>query len=316
MKVLSLSEIEEAINYEHILKKIEDGLVAYTKKEASLAPVSFLHFHDLPADVHIKAGASRHTEYYVVKIASSFYRNPEKGLPSSNGMMALFSKNTGELVAVLHDEGKLTDIRTGIAGAIATKHIGPKCVEQIGIIGTGTQARHQLHALQCVTSCTKVLVWGRDPKKGGVFLNDFKNSPFQIQYVSDLQKVVSECNLLITTTPSSSPLLFGEDIMPGTHITAVGTDGKGKQELDASVFEVAEHIVVDSFSQCSEYGDLSYATNKTQARAKELGQVISNPLLRTSQSITVADLTGIAIEDLMIAQAVYEQVEGVVKAPR
>ncbi len=112
-------------------------------------------------EVHIKYGYLEQDEYYVIKIASGFYDNPKIGLSSSNGLMLLFSQQTGELLSILLDEGYLTDTRTAVAGAIAAKHLAPKNVSRIGIVGTGTRARLQLEYLKQVTDCRQVLAWGR-----------------------------------------------------------------------------------------------------------------------------------------------------------
>lgn len=300
MRVYTLQEIEKAIDIPHLIGEIEKGLVLYSEKKTQVSPVGFLKFAG--GDVHIKSGCINGEGDYVVKIASGFYDNPKRGLPSSDGLMLLFSQETGQLKAILLDEGRLTDLRTGIAGAICAKYLSPKRVDKIGIIGTGIQAREQLKALQYVSECRTVLVYGRDPAKALAFASDPLLSAFNISPVKTIDELAEACQLIVTTTPSSKPLLFAHQIRPGTHITAVGADHKGKQEVDASVFEMADLIVVDSFLQCSEYGDYSYAK---QCPCLELGELIKHPRARAEGAITIADLTGVAVEDLQIAGGVY-----------
>ncbi len=134
-----------------LIPGIEAAFVAYSAGRAVVPPVGELLLPDVQADVHIKYGYIAGEPYYVIKIASGFYQNPEKGLPSSNGLMLVFRRATGELAAILLDEGLLTDLRTGAAGAVAAKHLAPKTVRRIGIVGSGTQARHQLRMLKAVT---------------------------------------------------------------------------------------------------------------------------------------------------------------------
>lgn len=191
---------------------------------------------------------------YVVKIASGFYENPALGLASSNGAMLLFSQKTGELIAILLDEGRLTDLRTGLAGAIAAKYLAPSSITKIGIIGTGTQAKEQLFHLQYVTSCRDVLIWGRDPIKAKIFASDPNLKNFSTSIARNIEELTQNCNLIVTTTPSSNPLIFAHQLQPGTHITALGADDVGKQELDASVFARADLIVVDSLTCPSREG--------------------------------------------------------------
>jgi ornithine cyclodeaminase len=296
VKIYTKYEIENACDMPVLMQAIEEGFQLASAGKAIHAPVSFLNFESPKADVHIKSGAFLNGDMYVIKIASGFYGNPLQGLPSSNGAMLLFSQKTGELLAILHDEGRLTDIRTGLTGAIAAKYLAPPLVNKIGILGTGTQAKEQLRHLKY----KDVLVWGRDPQKTAQFAKDFN-----VTAVSTIEEITDQCQLIVTTTPASKPLLFGHQIKPGTHITAVGADGKGKQELDSSVFECADLIVVDSLSQCTSYGDLSHAKNIDLSKVVELG----NPIQREPHWITVADLTGTAISDLQVAKAILKALE-------
>jgi ornithine cyclodeaminase len=125
MKIYTKHEIEQAIDIPYFIEEIEKGLCLASQGKFSNALVSFMHFEAPRGDVHIKSGAFLEDEMYVVKIASSFYDNPRLGLPSSQGAMLLFSQKTGELVAILLDEGRLTDLRTGLAGAIGAKYLAP-----------------------------------------------------------------------------------------------------------------------------------------------------------------------------------------------
>lgn len=310
MKIYTKNEIAKAIDIPFLMQEIEDGLRLASNGKALTAPVSFMHFESPKGDVHIKSGALIDGEIYVVKIASGFYNNPILGLPSSNGAMLLFSQKTGELIAILLDEGLLTDLRTGLAGAIAAKYLAPR-VTKIGIIGTGTQAKEQLFHLQHVTPCRDVLVWGRDRFKAQKFASDPYLKAFHIVVSQSIEELTQNCNLIVTTTPSSKPLLFGQQLRPGTHVTAVGADDLGKQELDASVFQYADLIAVDSFEQCSSYGDLSHAPLVDLKRVFELGKLMQEPPKREPHWITIADLTGLAIEDLQIAKAIYKRLDSV-----
>ena len=135
---------------------------------------------------------------------------------------------------------------------------------------------------------------------------------WKIDVAKDINQLTAACNLIVTTTSSSKPLLLAHQIRPGTHITAVGTDDIGKQELDPEIFVKANRIVVDSRSQCTQFGDVSYAIRQNLIKGEqlvELGEVIENSAYgRNSETeITVADLTGLAIQDLEIAALVFNQ---------
>ena len=310
MKILSREQIEKVLSIPKILKAIEQGFILYSQGEVVIPPIGSLHFNQPPGDCHIKYGYSKKGKYYVVKIASGFYENPKYGVPSNNGLVLLFDKQTGNPACILLDEGYLTDIRTAAAGHVAAKFLAPKNVACVGIVGTGAQAYYQLKFLSSAIQCRKVMIWGRDIEKAKKLAKHPDLNTWTIEASKDLEQLVSECNLIVTTTTSSHPLLFAELVKPGTHITAVGADDVGKQELDEKIFVKADKVIVDSRSQCAAFGDVSYALKKGLIELEklvELGEVLTNPSLgRTSDNqITVCDLTGIAIQDLQIAESVF-----------
>ena len=151
------------------------------------------------------------------------------------------------------------------------------------------------------------MLWGRDRIKANKFASDPYLKTFHITVSQSIEEITQNCNLIVTTTPSSKPLLFGHQIRPGTHITAVGADDAGKQELHESVFSCADLIIADSLLQCASYGDLSHAKKTDLNSVIELGKWLQDPQKRESHWITVADLTGLAIEDLQVAKAVYRK---------
>ncbi len=310
MKIIHLTKIKQILQSIDIIPAIEEGFVAYSKGNAIIPPVGELLFKEPPGDVHIKYGYILGNDFYLVKIASGFYDNPKLNLPSSNGLMLLFSQKTGLPLAILLDEGYLTDLRTAAAGAICAKYLAPKHVSQIGIIGTGTQARLQLLFLKKVVQCTQVKVWGRDKKNLLHFQEDMEKEGFKIQTTQQVEDITSTCNLIVTTTSAASPILFSRQIKAGTHITAVGADTIHKQELEESIFGRADVIVADSISQCVERGDISHAIRKkiiNEDKISELGNIISvQSRGRISDNqLTIADLTGLAVQDIQIAKIIY-----------
>ena len=309
-KMMTWSEMEPLLENIDVIGAMEEGFRAYSNGLAVIPPVGELCFDHPPGDVHIKYGYLRTGAYYVVKIASGFYDNPKLGLPSSQGLMLLFSKKTGQIAAVLLDEGRLTDIRTGAAGAVAARYLGPKEISQIGIIGTGIQARVQLEYLERVTDCRKVMVWGRSEEHTHAYARDVTARGFEARVADDAKTLAESCNLIVTTTPSREPLLQNDWIRPGTHITAVGADSPEKQELDSAILGRADVVVADSISQCLLRGEINRAITSghlKEERVVELGAVLADTSTGRvdPEQITVADLTGVAVQDLQIAAAVY-----------
>jgi ornithine cyclodeaminase len=318
-RVYSRAELLAAIHPAELIQAVEDGFAAYSRGEVVVPPVGHLDFDQPPGDCHIKYGYIRGDDAFTVKIATGFYRNPERGLPSSNGVVLVFSSRTGELLAILQDEGCLTDLRTAAAGAVAAKYLAPSKVECIGIVGAGTQARLQLEFLKEVTSCRRVLLWARSAERAAAFQAAFHTAfnaafhmdGFQIELASTVAELALRSQLIVTTTPARHWLLGAGDVQPGTHITAVGADGGGKQELDPRLFARAL-CAVDSRKQCAQFGDSSYAIQEgliALGDLIELGEIVQNRSLgrKDAAQITIADLTGVAVQDIQIAKLALQR---------
>lgn len=305
--ILPLDEIKRRIDLETLMADIERGFQWLSEGRTVVPPVGYLAF-DPPAagDVHIKYGYVRGDDYYVVKIASGFAGNVARGLPVTNGLMLLFRQATGELAAILLDEGYLTEVRTAVAGAIAARYLAPRSVTRIGIVGTGSQARFQLRMLPLVSACRDVTVWGRNDERLAEIAREMTGEGFRVETTRDMSRLAATCNLIVTTTSARAPLLDVTDVQPGTHITAMGADAPGKQELDPRLVARADVVAADSLSQCVDHGELSHAVQAgllDPGRVVELGQLIAAraPARTGDEQITIADLTGVAVQDLQIA---------------
>jgi len=310
-KVLQLDEIKRLIDVPRLIKEIESGFVLYSEGQVVVPPVGFLHFDEPPGDVHIKYGYVINDESYVLKIASGFYDNAALGLPVSDGLLLVFSQKTGELQQILLDKCWLTDMRTAAAGAVAAKHLAPKQVDNIGIVGTGVQARMQLELLKNVVDCRSCYIWGRDPQKVDRMIAELHDTGLRIRPAADLDELTRKCNLIITTTSAKQALIRSEHIQRGTHITAMGSDDHGKQELEAALLAKADLVIADSISQCVDHGECFHAVKDNVLKEDaivELGNVIKHPELGRSSDdqITIADLTGVAIQDIQIAKMVSQ----------
>ena len=307
--ILKIDEIKSLLKDVDINQAMEIGFKAYSNGQSVVPPVGELLFNNPPGDVHIKYGYILDDDYYVIKIASGFYENPSLGIASGQGLMLLFKQQTGQLVALLLDDGYLTDIRTAAAGALAAQYFAPKNVRAIGIIGTGVQAKLQLEHLQTQTDCKRVWLWGRNLQKAEKIKDELK-SYFDIQIAADPKEVAQHCQLIVTTTPSETPLLQRDDLQPGTHITAVGSDTGTKQELAGEILAHADLVVADSLSQSASRGEVFQAVKLGLLSPKnvtELGKAIQDSQLQRSSDdqLTVVDLTGVAVQDIMIAKSVF-----------
>ena len=292
-----------------VVSAMEEGFIAYSNGKTVVPPVGELIFEEGKGETHIKYGYIKEDDYYVVKIASGFAGNTALGLPTSQGVMLLFSQKTGGIVAVLLDEGSLTDIRTAAAGALVSKYFAPKKVKAIGIVGTGLQAELQLKFLKRYVDCRTVWVWGRSTEKAKKYKEKL-GGEYDIRVAKTTSELARNCNLIITTTPAHSALISAQDVQAGTHITAMGSDTPHKQELDAEILAKADLVIADSIPQSKSRGEIYQAVTKgsiAHEKVVELGAAIQNKDLQriNDQQISVADLTGVAVQDIMITKAVY-----------
>lgn len=311
--VLGLPEIRRALAGFDPIPAMEAAFRAYSEGRAVVPSPGELLFDAPPGDAHIKFGYIRGGNCFLVKVAAGFYENARQGLPSSTGLVLLFSRMTGLPAAVLLDEGWLTNLRTAAAGAVAAKYLAPRHVEAIGVIGTGVQARLQVQLLAAVTACREIVAWGRSGTGLSSYIADMTAGGYRVSAAHDAADVARRANLLVTATPATAPLLRADSVRPGTHITAVGADSAEKNELEPAVLAKAGIVVGDSLAQCRTRGEIHRALAAGAISADkpiELGQVIIDPVKgrRADDQITVADLTGVAVQDIMIAEAVLQAV--------
>lgn len=314
MKIYHLEQLQAIQDLRFLIPKIEEGFIAYSSNKVNMPPVCHMHFSEPSGDLHVKCASTKEEDDYVVKIASCFPENSKLDLPSIQGMMLLFDRKSGMPKVLFLDEGYMTHLRTAAAGAICAKYLAPKHPGAIGIIGAGQQARFQLKFLSYVTDCKDVWIWAPNRSACEKFRQDESLKPFTIHIASSAKEVAQHCRLIVTATPSTQPLLLAQDILEGSHITAVGADRPGKQELDPGILKLADRLIVDSRNQCFSYGETSHALNTgliSKDHINEIGEVIVGTKSgRTSDSeITVADLTGLGIQDLKIALAFREKLE-------
>lgn len=208
MIILSRPEIEALIDLDHALAAVEAAYIAASDGRAVMPPVGYLAFPDKDGDCHIKYGHIAGDPAFVVKVAAGFYGNPAIGLPTSNGVMLVLSAETGTLEAILLDEGFLTDLRTGLGGAIATRALCRPDARRVGIAGTGIQARWQVRCLQQAMPGTQFsfTIWRRSEDKARETANALKAEGIDVLVSSGLERLCRDAEIIITTTPSREPL--------------------------------------------------------------------------------------------------------------
>ena len=308
---LSKTEIVANFDFGTAVDAIKDSYIAASNKAVTLPPVGHIEFPQSNGDCHIKAGHIHGQRAFVIKIATGFYNNPKQGLPSSNGMMVVFSAMTGEPLAVLNDEGWLTDMRTGIGGALATRALSRPDAQRVLILGTGLQCLFQAECLENLSpEPLDYVIWGRSMQKAEVAAKQLVGLGLKARSVENLQDAVANAEIIITTTPSTKPLIAADWVRPGTHITAIGADCLGKQELETGLVLKADLAVCDLIGQSLDHGEFQHAQSSGKlSNLVELGQILSetHPGRPAKNAITISDLTGIAPQDIAITGAVLNE---------
>ena len=286
---------------------VEAAFAALGRGGVVMPPVLHLDLPERNAEMDVKTAYVPGLPSMALKVSTGFFDNPKRGLPSLSGMMTLISAETGRVEAVLLDNGYLTDVRTALAGGIAADRLARADARIAGIVGTGLQARLQLEALRLVRPVEQVLVWGRDPAKAEALARGLEAELGLPVAAVPLERAVREADVVVTTTAAREPLLMAEWLHPGLHITAMGSDAPGKQELAPEVLGRADRVVVDRRSQCERLGELRGAlaagTVSPDRPIDELGEIVAGlkPGRRSAEEITVCDLTGTGAQDTAIA---------------
>jgi len=312
--LLTKEQIESILTMEDTIKVVEEGFKAFNSGRAVIPFPLGLEIRENRGEVHIKPGYLKGSDKYCIKIASGFYDNPKIGLPSSGGMILLFDARTGAPRSLLVDRGFITDMRTAGAGALATRCLAKKSVEAVAVIGTGLQARLQIEALSKVRDFRVLKVWGRTLANVERYVEDMRQKlKAEILPVGSAEEAVRNSEVVVTATTSTSPLVKKEWVDKGMHITAMGADSPEKQELETGVLGLADKIVVDSVKQCVKLGEVHHAVDDGTISVEDIHAELGEILLglksgrSSEEEITVCDLTGIAVQDVVTSQLVYER---------
>lgn len=308
IQIVTEAELRAAVPLDlTMVDVIERAFAILATGEVVMPPILSMDLPQVNGEVDVKTAFLPGLDGFAIKVSPGFFDNPKLGLPSLNGLMILFSAKTGLIEAIYLDNGYLTDIRTAAAGAVAARHLAPETVETAGVIGTGVQARLQMQAAYLVRPFKRLLVYGRDPGKAAACAQDLGEVlGVDVEILPDVAALVAESALVVTTTPSREPLVRAADLHPGLHITAVGSDQKGKGEISPDAMITADLVVCDRVSQSHTSGEMEavLASGLWQGGdPPELGQIVEKqrPGRTSAEDITICDLTGTGAQDTAIA---------------
>ncbi|MEM5470231.1 ectoine utilization protein EutC [Hoeflea sp. AS60] len=287
---------------------VEQAFAALASGDVVMPPILSMAIAPFNGEVDVKTAFVPGIDSFAIKISPGFFDNPKIGLPSTSGLMVLFSARTGMLEALLLDNGYLTDVRTAAAGAVAARYLSRADATTACILGAGCQGQMQLKALCLVRPIEKATIWARDPEKAATTAVQLTaDLGIEVTAAADVATAVSSADVIVTTTPAAHPILKAEWLRPGQHITAMGSDQDHKNELDPACFSKADLYVPDRLSQTRMLGELrsAIAAGVVEAGADfaELGMIVAGKASGrpSDDAITIADLTGTGIQDTAIA---------------
>jgi alanine dehydrogenase len=310
--LLTRQDVAALLTIEESIAAVEHAFKLYG--EGGTLPPGILGVHARDGGFHIKAGILElDRSYFAAKVNANFPENVKRfGLPMIQGVIALCDGESGYPLAVM-DSIEITIQRTGAATAVAAKHLARPNSKTATICGCGNQGRISLRGLNSVLPIERVWAYDRDQAQAQRFANELAEElRIDIEAVSDLKTAARQSDICITCTPSKQPLLRRDFVGPGTFIAAVGADSADKQELESALLSRSK-IVVDVLEQCASIGELHHALDaglitKEDVHA-ELGEVIAGlkPGRTSSDEIIIFDSTGMALQDVVTAAAVYEK---------
>lgn len=305
-RIISAAQIASQLTFERLIPAIAQGFIDFHRGHAKVAAITNIDLPEVNGEMHIKPGYMADGSHVCVKIATCYYDNPGKGLPTRDGTIVLASRTNGAIEAILCDAGLITDMRTAAASAVAVDALASPGSLTLGLIGAGTQALWHARAIPHVRPLSKIVMWGRHPDRVAAALDRIRSETNLPVESGSLERVAS-CDVVVTATPARSPILTHETLRPGALVVTMGADAVGKRELGAGILGQAQSVVADSLEQCRRVGELQWlGTGHSGPRVVELGAVLagSESGRRSAGDIIVFDSTGLAFQDVVGASLV------------
>ncbi len=307
-------EVRALLTMEDAIKAVEDVF-----KEKNLGRVqtplkTFLFYEKYNGDHRFMPAYLEKLDIAGVKIVNTYPENRKKyGLPTVAGIIVLATPKTGEILAIL-DATWITVVKTAAASAVATKYLARNNSETLGLVGAGLQAIAHIEALAQVMKLKKVKVWSRTRETAEKFLQRMTKQCSEIRFsmAKDVKEAVKDSDVVATITPSRQPVVMVDWVKLGTHINAMGADAPGKQELDPEILKKAK-IVVDDLEHSSHSGEINVPLAQGIISEEdiygEIGEIAlgRKPGRASTNEITVFASTGVAIQDIAVAEVVYRK---------
>ncbi len=285
--------------------------------EGKTQPPGILGVHAANGGFHIKAGLLElNRPYFAAKLNANFSQNAKLfGLPLIQGVIVLCDAENGYPLALM-DSIEITILRTGAATAVAARYLARRDSKSILICGCGNQGAVSLRALAGLFPLERAFAYDIDHSRSEQFAGELSAElRIQVQAVSKVADAANQADICVTCTPAKRFILMREAVRPGTFVAAVGADSEDKQELEPALLS-ENKIVVDILEQCATIGELHHALDENvitkDSVHAELGEVVAGTKRgrASAEEIIIFDSTGMALQDVVSAAAVYEKAIG------
>jgi alanine dehydrogenase len=301
--------VKEILQMKDVIPAVETAFRERGHGNVEMPPKMYIMYPQ--GDLRVMPAYLKNLKQSGLKAVTVFPNNPkERNIPTVLATVILIDTDSGAPLAVMGGSW-LTAMRTGAAGAIATKHLAKKGAKNIAFIGTGMQAHTQLMAHKEVMKIEKAYAVDPNAESAKKFVEFAKTLGLHAE-VADGARACADSDVLITTTPVHQPIVKNEWIHPGMHINAIGADAPGKEELEPEILKRAK-IVIDDWEQASHSGEINVPISKKIISrgdiAAELGDIVAGKKsARTGDAdITVFDSTGLGIQDIVTATLVLNK---------
>src|SRR5438477_10888151 len=258
MRVVPLEAIRDRIPLAMAVAAVERAFRALALDEATLPDPMVVELREADAEIHVKAAYLAGSRHIVLKVATGFYRNRARGLPSGDGMFLLLDATTGAPDLVLEEHGYLTDLRTAAAVARTLKYLAPRDARDALLIGAGALARLTARAMIAELPLERLTLWNRTPDRADALAKELA-SVVATSVAPALEHAVRDHRIIVTATASTTALIKAAWVTPGTHVTSAGTGSPEKVELEPEVLGKADKLIADRVAQTERYGNLHHA---------------------------------------------------------
>ncbi len=313
VRIISDELVGSVISLTEVIDLIEHGFAA----DANRKHRNFTVVRERLTPAHdgifgIKSGIAGETLGF--KAGGFWPGNRQRGVLPHQSTMVLFDPDSGQPITLI-SANRITGLRTGAAGAVAARHLARKNSRSVTIIGCGAQGKMQLRALTNVQGIGSVTVWDKFPETAASFASELtRELDLEITVGDDPEKSVEGADIVVTTTPGETPVIKSDWIRAGQHISAIGSDTAGKQELQTELL-LRGKLVVDNRAQALTLGEaqhlMSVVDDPSRYIHAELGEVVAGTSVGRDNDaeITIFDATGVTFQDLVVAAEIFRRCE-------